>query len=259
MSFLKRLFGAAPTDPAPTTALPTADPLAEARRAAALPDQRREPEAWAAAQQLLANALIEQAGQLQGNAAIGLYREAENLLGDAILTAGRDANDGFLASMINLRAYAAYWRAAQLSGDERGRALADAANRYSEAQKKIAPEDYEELWINIGFYRGAAFQALAALKGGEDALPWFDEAASTFEDIDVWYRRAKGRSHTIALFNRYAMLEQRGNASPPGEKRAHLEAARAALAECAANPEFAPQLTDLPTRLAALDEAIAKL
>ena len=261
MSFLKRLFGNAPTPPA-AAAAPAAPPdpreaVQKARDAVRVIRRQRDPLPWAEAQQLLANALI-QLGEVQtGGTALSTFEEAESCLYDATEAAGPDANPGFLASMYNLWGYATYRRSGRLQGDEKGQALADAANRFSEAMEKITPESHRTLWVDIGFYRGAAYQELALLKGDTGGIAWLDEAAATFRDI-AGRGTEDGSAHPIAAYNLSVVLRDRAKLATGGVKRAYLQDARRWLAIAAESTVF-PNPDQLRQQLAALDGEIAAI
>ncbi|BCW88814.1 hypothetical protein sos41_19570 [Alphaproteobacteria bacterium SO-S41] len=262
MSLLKRLFGGGEKTAAPATpaAEVPADPRAEvqkARDAARVIRRQREPLKWAEAQQLLANALIQYAAVQTGGSAVSSLEEAESCLYDATDAAGPDANPGFLASMYNLWGYAAYRRAARLDGDAKGQALADAANRFTDALDKITPETQRALWIDIGFYRGAAYQELALLKGDAGGAPWLDEAAAAFRAV-AERGTEDGSVHPIAAYNMSVVLRDRARLATGGVKRATLQDARRWLAIAAESSVF-PNPDQLRQQLVALDSEIAAI
>ena len=119
---------------------------------------------------------------------------------------GSDANPGFLASMINLAGFAAFRRGECLSGDAKVGAYTDAARRFTAAWEKITPDTQRALWVDLGFYRGAAFQALGMLADGADAIRCLDQAAASFRSV-AEHGTADGTVHPIAAYNLHVVLE----------------------------------------------------
>ena len=119
----------------------------------------------------------------------------------------------------------------------------------------MTPETSRALWVEAGFYRGAAFQGLAQLKGGGEGLGWLDEAAHSFDAI-AGRGREDGHVHPIAAYNRYVVLEERARHTPGNAALPYYAEARRSLAAAMADPGFGPRQPDLTSRLAALDAAM---
>lgn len=256
-SFMKRLFGAPPAAPAPqANNVPDARAgVLAARRAVDALSRRNDRLDWAVAQQVLGSELIAYAETLPGPSAIVTLAEAGDALADALAVTTADDNAAFRASIVNLRGLAALRRAWRLEGDRKGEALAAAANDFTAVWELVTPETSRALWVEAGFYRGAAFQGLAQLKGGGEGLGWLDEAAHSFDAI-AGRGREDGHVHPIAAYNRYVVLEERARQTPGNAALPYYAEARRSLAAAMADPGFGPRQPDLPSRLAALDAAM---
>ncbi|MCC6920020.1 MAG: hypothetical protein IT548_12520 [Alphaproteobacteria bacterium] len=260
-TFFRRLFGgtkeAAPP-PAPTRDT-TEDALAESRRNAGLYDRKADPLDWANAQQILANNICSVAAGQPPVRAIGLYEEAIGILGNAIAAAGPGAVATFRASMTRLRGECA-WRCAQhLTGDRRGRLLADGANWLGDAITLSPPAANRQIWVDAQLFRGACLQDLARLKGdGEQSLAWLDEAAACFDEI-ADRGTEDGEPHPIGAFNAYVVREQRARATQGIEARPHLLEARRRLLQAMEAPTFASNAAYNQQQLAEIDTALRAL
>lgn len=247
MSFLKRLFGGSSAPPA---ASPPAelDAVAQSRAHAASFDRRRQPLEWAEAMQLLGNNLMATAA---GDPA--RHAEAETVLGQALDAAGRDANPLFRASMLKLLGETRYRHGEILTGDARGRKLADAANTLADALAHVRPHENRALWFEAATFRGATLHEMGRLRAGPEGLAWMDEAAACFGDIAR--HGAENGVHPIGLYNRYAVLEQRGHRTEGGGRAAIYREAREALAAAMKTETFANR-PDLTVKLSELDALI---
>ncbi len=266
-SFMKRLFGgsapdpgesmpAPPRDAPPQAAYDPRDELAKARAAVRVIRRNRDPLQWAEAQQLLANALLQLAEGQTGSTARSTLEEAEGVLYDALEAADLpDTNPAFIASMTNLYGLAAYRRADRLEGDAKGEALAEAANRFTDAQAKITPESQRMLWVELGFYRGAAFQSLALLKGGAAGAAWLDESAAAFRAL-AEHGSEDGKLHPIAAYNLHIVLLDRAKLAGAAAAGAYRAEARRWLVVAQESETFRHS-ADVQTRLAALEAEIA--
>ncbi len=259
IGFMKRLFGGGPV-PEPAAAPPPAEPdpraaVEEARAASRRIRRDRNPLEWAEARQLLGSAMIHLAGTQDGEGAIDTYEAAESVLAEAIATAGPDAHPGFLASMINLHGYAAFRRGERLEGDAQRGAYADAAKRSAHALEKVTPDTRRELWVDIGFYRGAALQSLALLEDPAAAAVSLDGAAETFRAI-AEHGTDDGTVHPIAAYNLYVVLQNRARLASGRATLPYLAEARQALLQAMASPSFAASHADNESRLAEIDAAI---
>jgi hypothetical protein len=259
IGFLKRLFGGGP-DPAPASAPPPAAPdpraaVEEARAASRRIRRDQHPLAWAEARQLLGNAMIHLAGSQGGDGAISTYEEAESILAEAIETAGPDAHPGFLASMINLYGYAAFCRGDRLDGDLKHGAYVDAAKRFALALAKVTSEMQRALWVDIGFYRGAALQALASLEDAATSAASLDAAAECFRAV-AERGMEDGSIHPIAAYNLHVVLQNRARLASGRAALPYLTEARQALLQAMTSSSFAAAHADNEARLAEIDAAI---
>jgi len=260
LGFLKRMFGSgeapAPAAPPPAAELDPRAAVNAARAAARAIRRDHQPFEWAEARQLLANALLNLAAEQPGDAACSTYEDAESVLAEAIEVAGPDAHPAFLASMINLHGYAAYRRGEQLDGAAKRRACADAAERFTTALAKITPETHHTLWVDLGFYRGAAYQSLALLADGAEAAACLDEAAASFRAVAA-RGTTDGSVHPIAAYNLHVVLQNRAGVTPGRDALPYLTESRHALVQAMDGPTFAATKPDHEARLAALDAAIS--
>ncbi len=256
-SFLKRLFGAPPASPAaPLEVGPSPRAGVEAaRRTAEALDRRRDRLDWAMAQQMLGSELIAYADGLDGPAALAGLSEAGDVLDDALAVLTESDHPAFRASLANLRGLALSRAADRLDGDDKGHALAEAANAFTTVWELVTPETSRARWVEAGFYRGAAFQGLALLKGGGEGLGWLDEAAHCYDAV-AGRGLEDGRIHPVAAYNRYVVLEERARRTPGNAALPYYAEAHRSLEAAMADPELGPSLPDLPERLAALDAAM---
>jgi hypothetical protein len=262
MGLLKRLFGGAASEKAPPPPAAPPEPaydlraeVEKSRAAVRVIRRNRDPLAWAEAQQLLANALLQQAADQTGGTARSALEEAERVLHDALEAADRPGtHPGFIASMTYLQGLAAFRRADRLEGDAKGEALADAANRFTDAQAKITPESQRALWVELGFYRGAVFQSLALLKGDAAGAPWLDEAAATFRAL-AEQGAEDGSLNPIAAYNLHVVLLDRAKLAGAAAAGAYRAEARRWLVAAQESDTFRDS-ADVAARLAALDAEI---
>jgi hypothetical protein len=266
LGFLKRVFGggqaesATATSPASAAAPPAAEPDAraavDAARIAARAIRRdHQPGEWAEARQLLANALVLFAAEQPDDAAPSTYEEAESVLAEAIEVVGPDAHPAFLASMINLQGYAAYRRGEHLQGAAKRRAFTDAAERFTRALAKITPDTHRDLWVELGFYRGAVSQSLAMLAEGAEAAARLDDAAVSFREVAA-RGMADGSVHPIAAYNLHVVLQNRADLTRGRAAFPYLTESRQALVQAMESPTFGAHRADHEARIAALDAAI---
>lgn len=260
MSFLKRLFGGGdkPAPPQPAAAEPDPrDVVQQSRDAARVIRRQLEPLKWAEAQQLLANNLIALSAAQTGGAARSSLEEAESILYDALEAADHpDAHPAFTASLTYLWGYAAWQKERLLDGDAKGHALADAANRFTEAFNTFDPATHYDMWVTLGFYRGAVFHELAELQKGAQSLGWYDEAIAAFKLMEGKGSKDGGR-HPMAAYNSYVVLEARARLTEGPAALAYLVAAKEALKFAMRSSSFAAAAEDHRTRLAALNAEIA--
>jgi len=243
MSFLKRLFGTSVSANAPAPERTEADAITQCRAHVAGFDRRRQPKEWAEAMQLLGHNLM----------ALANYAEADETVTKALEAAGPDAHPLFRASMLKILGETRYRHGEILTGDERGAMLADAANTLADALSLIQPHDNRTLWMEAATFRGAALHELGRLRAGPEGLAWMDDAAACFADIAA--HGADGAVHPIGLYNRYAVLEQRGHRTVGGSRAMYYREARDALAQAMATGTFASR-PDLTVKLAELDALI---
>lgn len=248
-SFFKRLFGdGGQTPPASAAPDPNAELIAGARAHAASFDRRREPLKWAEAMQVLGHNLSVAAGNDTAR-----HAEAEAVLADAHAVAGPSSHPLFRASILKLLGETRYRHGELLTGDPRGHKLADAANTLADALALVEPHDNRTLWMEAASFRGAALHELGRLKSGPEGLAWMDQAAACFADIAR--HGAEDGVHPVGLYNRYAVLEQRGHRTEGGGRAAIYREARAALAAATTHEMFAGR-PDLAVKLAELDALI---
>ena len=143
------------------------------------------------------------------------------------------------------------WRATWKVG-----AYTDAARRFTTALEKITPDTRRALWVDLGFYRGAALQALGLLEDGADAIRCLDEAAASFRAV-AECGTADGTVHPIAAYNLHVVLEHRARLAPGRTALPFLTEARRSLLQAMEAPAFAASKVDNESRLAVLDAAIS--
>jgi len=225
--------------------------LAQCRAHLRTLDRRRQPQEWAEAARGLGNNLIGVAG---GDTAIPRYTEAVSVLGEAIDASATGTVPLFRAALGKMRGEALYRHGILLEGDSRGFMLADAANTLADAMELVQPHENRELWMEAATFRGAALHELGRLKAGPEGLAWMDEAATCFAEIAEY--GADNGVHPIGLYNRYAVLEQRGRRTEGIARNAILQQARIALVEAlqtepfAGRPEMAAHLSELDALIA---------
>lgn len=248
MSFLKRLFGRQTEPSRPAAEVSAAvDVISQCRAHVATIDRRRQPQQWAEAMQILGHNLISVS---QGDTAISGYTEAAHVLAEALDAAGQDGNPLFRASIAKLRGEAFYRHAELLVGDPRGFMMADSANALADALALVQPHQSRALWTEAALFRGAALHELGRLKSGPEGLAWMDEAAACFAEIAE--HGSDNGVHPFGLYNRYAVLEQRGHRTSGAGRAMYYAEARSALVEAMKTETFADK-PDLAVKLAELD------
>jgi hypothetical protein len=269
-SFLKRLFGGKdqpPPQPAPSRAAPaaiapavaTSDQLiAESRKAVRAVDRRREPQDWANAQQVLAANLVYATTSTPDHDAAAMLAEAVGILDEALDAAGPDADPGFLGSLHKLRGEALWRRASHLFEDEKGRALAEAANAFGAAMTTCPRTANYQVWVDSAFFRGAAFQELSAMKGGAQGVAWLDEAVALFTGLAA-NGAGNGGPHPIAAYNAYVVLEKRAARTERRAAIAYYEEARRYLLQVIDSGAMATHADHHRQLLAGLEATIADL
>lgn len=266
-NFFKKLLGSGdapapkPAAAPPQQAAPAAiDPdrlIDDCRKAVRRLDKRADPAAWANAQEILANNLIY-AASLPAHDAPQMLGEAAAILGEAIDALGPSADPARLGALHKLRGNTLYNRSLLVFGDDKGQALADAANAFAAAIAVCPREAGYQIWCDSGFFRGAALQELAALKSGPQALAWLDEAAAVFADI-ARNGAADGSPHPIAAYNAYVVFEGRARRTDRAEARHFYEQAKRQLINARSASMFASNPAEHTRLLAALDATIADL
>ncbi|MFT3811136.1 MAG: hypothetical protein QM698_14580 [Micropepsaceae bacterium] len=181
------------------------------------------------------------------------YAEADETLTKALEAAGHDANPLFRASMLKILGETRYRHGETLTGDARGVMLAGAANTLADALALVQPHENRTLWMEAAIFRGAALHELGRLRSGPEGLAWMDEAAACFADIAA--HGAEGAVHPVGLYNRYAVMEQRGHRTSGAGRAMYYREAREALAGAMAADTFANR-PDLTVKLAELDALI---
>lgn len=267
-SFLKRLFGGKdPAPPAPAAAAPPAakragptmdEIIAECRRNVRALDRRGESAAWAQAQYVLASNLVYAAAATPDHDAPAMLSEAAKVVEEALEAAGPAAEASVLGAMHKLHGEALWRGAAHRFEDEKGRALAEAANAFGAAMT-VCPRtaDYQ-VWVDSAFYRGATLQELSAIKGGSQGLAWLDEATRVFTDLAESGGK-DGAPHPIAAYNAYVVLDLRAKRTERSSARAYYEEARRYLSQAMDSGLMAAQADYHKPLLAALDATIADL
>lgn len=267
-SFLKRLFGG--KDPAPAAQVSAAKPaaapagptmdeiIAECRKNVRALDRRRDAAAWAQAQHVLASNLVYAAAATPDHDAPAMLTEAAKIAEEALEAAGPAAEPGILGTLHKLHGEALWRGAAYLFEDEKGRALAEAANAFGAAMT-VCPRtaDYQ-VWLDSAFYRGATLQELSAIKGGQQGLAWLDEAVRVFADL-AENGGKDGAPHPIAAYNAYVVLELRAKRTERSSARAYYEEARRHLAQAMDSGAMQTQADYHAQLRAALDATIADL
>lgn len=261
-SFFKSLFGGGDAQPAPmpAPAAPTVtNHVAEAQAFVRTTNRREDPLNWADGQQRLAYAIYGTTADMDRGKAIPTYREILSLLNGALeAIETRDHNPQFRASILNLRGEVGLRLAETVEGNEKGEALAQSATDLGHALIHLTPANYYDLWERALLYRGSALTDLAAMKDGDQGLAWLDDAAACFEDLNIQGRRDESGTHPIAAYNLYVVLEKRAERTDGVGALPFYQKARQYLAAAATSPAFAHRPQDTQTRLAALDQAIAR-
>ena len=259
-----RLFnrsgGAAASPPPPPAPPPPSPPtLDDLRRKADAISRVSDPVAWAGAQQMVADGLIQTGEATPGPEGMYRYLDAAHLLTQALeAVEGADCHPAFRGSLMRLRGMARHGHAARMDGWKKRELLALAADDLAGAAALCPPEHSRDLWVHAQFFQGACCHDLACLEEDEAALAWFDRAAAVFGDI-AERGAAAGTIHPFGAYNRAMSLERRAALTPPEARRPWLEEARRSLEGAMSVDSFREQMAELPGFLARLDAALAEL